>query len=311
MQPGGVIAQIVVALAVSPLLNGLIKTTKARLQGRRGPGLGQPYADLLKFLARESVVSEQASWVFRAAPLLSFGALLTTAALTPMWAARSPLAGVGDVILLLGLFALARFALALAAIDTASNFGGMGASREIAFATLVEPGLVLLLFALALPAGSTSLTALIAPNGVQIAHVLAGIGLMIIVIAETGRIPVDNPDTHLELTMVHEGMLLEYAGHQLGLLLWATLVKQLVVLSLFLALVAPWGMARGDSPGAAALLLGLLGYAGKLALLGVALAVIETGFAKLRIFRVPDLLGSAAVFGVLALVAGYVTGGAH
>lgn len=309
MQSLAVIAHVALALAFAPFLNGVIKAVKARLQNRRGPSPWQPYADLTKFLARESVVSEHASWIFRLAPQLYFGALLTTAALVPMWAARPPLAGAGDVVLLVGLMALARFALALAALDTASNFGGMGASREIAFASLIEPALFMALFALAIPVGSTSLTALVAPDDLSAARVLAFGALGIVAVAETGRIPVDNPDTHLELTMVHEGMLLEYAGRPLGILLWATLVKQLVVLSLLVTLVAPWGIARGDAPGAGALALGLAAYLGKLLLLGVGLAVVETSFAKLRIFRVPDLLGAAALLGALALVAAFVVGG--
>lgn len=301
-------AQVALALAIAPLLNGLIKATKARFQGRAGPSLWQGYADLAKFLSRESVVSVQASWIFRAAPYLYFGALLTTAAMIPMWTAVSPLAGAADAVVLVGLMAVARFALALAALDTGSNFGGMGASREIALATLTELALFLVLFAFAIVAGSTNLTLLVGGDALKVPRLLGFAALAMIAVAETGRIPVDNPDTHLELTMIHEGMLLEYSGRPLGILLWATLVKQMVILSLITTLVAPWGIARGSDP--AALAIGLATFLLKLALLGTGLAVVETSFAKLRIFRVPDFLGVAAMLGVFTLISAYLLGGA-
>jgi formate hydrogenlyase subunit 4 len=299
--------QITLALALAPLLNGVIKATKARLQSRWGPGLLQGYFDLWKLLGRESVQSEHASWIYRLAPPLYFAALVAAAALVPTLLARSPLEGVGDAVLLVGLLALARFALALAALDTASNFGGMGTSREMTFAALVEPALLLSLFALALPVGSTSLGALVGDGGVSAARVLALGALFIVAIAETGRIPVDNPDTHLELTMAHEGMLLEYSGRPLGLLMWGTHVKQWAVLSLLAACFFPWGIAR--EPVGAALLLGLVSYLLKLGALGVALALVETSLAKRRIFRVPELLGTASLLGVLAVTSIYLVGG--
>ncbi len=208
--------------------------------------------------------------------------------------------------LLVGLLALARFALALAALDTASNFGGMGTSRELTFAALIEPALLLGIFALALPIGSSSLGALVGDGGVTPARILALGSLFIVAIAETGRIPVDNPDTHLELTMAHEGMLLEYSGRPLGLLLWGTHVKQLVVLSLLAALFFPWGIAREVE--LVALAIGLLSFLVELALLGVALALVESSVAKLRIFRVPGLLGTASLLGLLAISSTYVMG---
>jgi formate hydrogenlyase subunit 4 len=295
------------ALVLAPFLNGLIKTAKAGWQNRRGPGILQPWFDVWKYLGRESVVSQHASWLFTTAPYVYFAAHLAAAGLVPMVIARSPLGGVGDVIVLVGLLALARFALALAALDTASNFGGMGTSRELAFAALVEPALLLALFALALPAGSTALGALVGTATVNVPHVLALGALFIVAIAETGRLPVDNPDTHLELTMAHEGMLLEYAGRPLGLLLWATHIKQLVVLSLIAALFFPWGIAHDPSP--LALVLGLMTYLLKLGLLAVALVLVETTNVKLRIFRVPELLGAASMLGLLAVTSLYLVGG--
>ncbi len=294
------------ALLVAPLLNGVIKSSKAAWQNRRGPGVLQPWFDLWKYLGRESVVSEHASWIFRGAPYVYFGAHLAAAGLVPTLVVASPLAGMGDVIVLVGLLALARFSLALAALDTASNFGGMGTSRELAFAAMVEPALLISLFALALPAGSTALGALVGDGGIGLARVLAMAAFFIVAVAETGRIPVDNPDTHLELTMAHEGMLLEYSGRPLGLLLWGTHIKQMVILSLLVALFLPWGMASGAA--ATSLAVSLAAYLLKLVLLGLALALVETTNVKLRIFRVPELLGAATLLGLLAVTSIYLVG---
>jgi formate hydrogenlyase subunit 4 len=301
------VAQTVLVLVAAPLLNGLIKSAKAALQNRRGPSLLQPAFDIVKYLGRESVVSEHASWIFRVVPYVYFGAYLSAALLVPTILVRPPLEALGDAIVLVGLLALARFALALAALDTASNFGGMGTSRELAFAALVEPALLLGLFALALPVGSTALVAMTSAAHPSAALLLAFGGLFVVAIAETGRIPIDNPDTHLELTMAHEGMLLEYSGRPLGLLIWGAQVKQVVILSLLSALCFPWGIAREAAPAALAAGLGL--YLVKLALLGIALALVETSLPKLRVFRTPDLLGAAGLLSLLAVVALYVVGG--
>jgi formate hydrogenlyase subunit 4 len=301
---GGVILTLAATLLVAPLLQGLIKRTKAFWQGRSGPPLLQAYADLWKLARKGAVVPEPASWVFLAAPGVVLGATLAAVALVPIVGFRSPL-GTGDVILVAGLLALGRFALALAALDTGNSFGGMGASREMAISALVEPSLLVALFALAIPAGSTDLGQLTsaALAGVPApAALLALAALLIVAIAETGRIPVDNPDTHLELTMVHEGMLLEYSGRRLLLLTLAALVKQALVLSLIVAVIAPWGML-------AWLPLALLVWVAKLALLGVFLACVETAYAKLRILRLPDLLASAFALGGLSLITRAVWGG--
>lgn len=300
------VVQVPLILLFAPLLQGLIKTAKARWQNRRGPGVLQPYRDILKWLGRESVVSEQASWVFRWAPAIYAAAILFAALLVPTVARRSPAPGIADAIVFVALFALARFWLALAGLDTGSNFGGMGSSREVAFAALVEPALLLILFAVALPVGSTSLSALVGHGWPNASDVCALGAFLIVAIAETGRIPIDNPDTHLEVTMIHEGMLLEYSGRPLGVLHWAAQVKQLALLSLIAALFLPWGMAPGGSANPGQLLVGLLAWGGKVVMLGLLLATIETGYAKLRIFRVPDLLGLASVLGLLAVVARFV-----
>ncbi|MHB1131772.1 MAG: respiratory chain complex I subunit 1 family protein [Chloroflexota bacterium] len=301
------LANLALALVVAPLLNGLIKHAKAGWQSRQGPGILQPWLDLRKYLGRESVVSEHASWVFRWAPYVYFAAHLVAVGLVPTVMVASPLWGVGDVIVLVGLFALARFALALAALDTASNFGGMGTSRELAFASLVEPALMIALFALAIPAGSTALAALVGDGSLSVSRLLALAALFVVAIAETGRIPVDNPDTHLELTMAHEGMLLEYSGRPLGLLLWGTHLKQVAILSLLGSLLFPWGMTRELA--AVPLAVGVGGYLVKLALLGLVLAFVESTNVKLRIFRVPELLGAASLIGVMAVTSIYLVGG--
>lgn len=303
------ILQLGILLLGAPLVQGLIKTSKARWQGRRGPHPLQPWRDILKLLSRESVVSDQASWLFRWAPAVYAGATLTAALLVPTVARRSAAPGLGDAIVFVGLLALARFAVALAGLDTASNFGGMGSSREVAFAALVEPALLLVLIGAALPSGSTAFGALVGDGRITPPALLAIGALLIVVITETGRVPIDNPDTHLELTMIHEGMLLEYSGRPLGILHWASQIKQLTVLSLMAALFFPWGMAAGASAGAGALLVGLASYALKVSLLGLLLGAIESAFAKLRILRAPDLIGVASVLGVLAVVATFVVGG--
>jgi formate hydrogenlyase subunit 4 len=214
----------------------------------------------------------------------------------------------GDLVLVVGLLALARFAMALASLDTGSAFAGMGASREMAIAALVEPALLAAAFALAIPAGTTSLGGLAAaglaagPLALGPAHLLAGAALLIVALAETGRLPVDNPDTHLELTMVHEGMLLEYSGRPLALLIWAAQIKQLLVLSVLAARLLPWGLG-------APLPLALAAYGVKLAGLGALLAAIETSCAKLRLLRLPDLLATAFTLGGLSIVAHSLFGG--
>jgi formate hydrogenlyase subunit 4 len=300
----GLQALLVVLLA--PALQGWIKRCKANWQGRQGPPLLQAYADLWKLLRKQPLLPEPASWVFRAAPWIVLAATLVAATLVPLLGLRGPL-GAGDLIAVAGLLALARFAQALAALDTGSAFGGMGASREMAIASLVEPALVAAAFALAIPAGSTDPGPLAADGlaagwaALGPAHLLASGALVVVAIAETGRIPVDNPDTHLELTMVHEGMLLEYAGPHLAALQLAALVKQALVLGLISALVLPWGLDTPTPLAAAALVL-------KLAALGALLATIESLFAKLRILRLPDLLASAFALGGLSLVARGVFG---
>ncbi len=304
------LVQLALVAALAPGVNGLIKRLKALLQGRHGPPVMQPYFDLLKLLRKDSVVSEHASVITRWAPAVYAAAIGAAALLVPVLWAPSPLGGWGDAIALVGLFALARFALALAGLDTGSAFGGMGSSREVAVAALAEPALLLVLFAVAWRSGGTDLSsaslwiadhpaAAIAPS-----QLLALVAIVIVILTETGRVPVDNPETHLELTMIHEGMLLEYSGRPLGVLVWATLVKQLTLLTLLVALFLPFGMARN----VADLPLALVALAVKLVVLAVVIAVVESASAKLRILKVPELLGAGSALAVLALVAEMVVG---
>ncbi len=291
-------------LALAPLLKTAIKKMKARLQNRQGPPLLQGYYDLAKLLRKEPVRSETASWVFVAGPRVYFGAAVAATTLVPVLVAAAPLEMAGGILLLVGTFALGRFALATAALDTGSPFGGMGASRDMTIAALAEPALMLGLFTSALAAGSLNLGALVRSvlqHGVTFhpSDLLAFAGLFIIVIAETGRIPVDNPATHLELTMIHEAMVLEYAGPDLALVEWASMLKELVYLTLLVDLFMPAGIATSAAP--VALVVALLAWAGKVCLLAVAVTVAESTNAKLRLFRVPELVSISLGLAFLAL----------
>jgi formate hydrogenlyase subunit 4 len=300
----GVVLQTAGMLAAAPLLKIAIKKMKARLQSRQGPPWRQGYYDLAKLLRKEPVRSETASWIYVAGPRVYFAAALAATTLVPTVVAAAPLESAGGILLLVGTLALGRFALATAALDTGSPFGGMGASRDMTIAALAEPALMLGLFTSALAAGSLNLGVLVRSlleRGASLhpADLLAFAGLFIIVIAETGRIPVDNPATHLELTMIHEAMVLEYAGPDLALVEWASALKELLYLTLLADLLIPAGMATHAAP--VALLVGLVAWIGKVAVLAVAVTVTESVNAKLRLFRVPELVSVSLGLGFLAL----------
>ena len=256
------------------------------------------------------VISEHASWVFSFAPYVVFITALVAGLLVPMITVQAPLSLFGDVLALVGLLALGRFFLALGGLDPGSAFGGMGSSREMTIAAIAEPAMMLAIFTVAITAGSTDISHI-----VQVAqsptwkvlnptHVMAFAALFIVLLAETGRIPVDNPATHLELTMIHEAMLLEYSGRYLALMEWGASIKQLVLMTLLVNIFFPIGMATDTTP--AALGIGALVYAGKLILIAAAVVIVETTNAKLRLFRVPDLLGAAFVLGTLALLSTFL-----
>ena len=291
-------------LAMAPLLKTVIKKMKARLQNRYGPPLLQGYYDLAKLLRKEPVRSETASWVYVAGPRVYFAAAVAATTLVPVLFAWAPLEDAGGILLLVGTLALGRFALATAALDTGSPFGGMGASRDMTIAALAEPALMLGLFASALAAGTMNLGVLVRGLVEQgpawhPSDLLAFAGLFVIVIAETGRIPVDNPATHLELTMIHEAMVLEYAGPDLALVEWASAVKELLYLTLLVNLFMPIGIATSGDAGA--VLVALLAWTGKVLLLAIAVTVTESTNAKLRLFRVPELLSVSLGLAFLAL----------
>lgn len=309
-----VLAQTVVLLAVSPFIVGLIRKVKARLQLRRGATVFQPYQDLAKLFRKQPVVSTTTSWIFSATPYLLFATTLAAGLLVPVFASKTPLSFAGNIIALVYLLALGTFFLILAGLDAGSAFGGMGSSREAIVASLTEPAMILSIFAIALTAGSTNLSTIVHKTalleGVVIdpsPHLMALAALFIVAIAETGRVPVDNPATHLELTMIHEAMILEYSGRYLALVEWASGLKLLVFLTLIANVFAPWGIATTGEP--AAFGIGLATYLVKVSGLAVLIAVLESMFAKLRLFRVTDLLGVAFILALLGLVFFYVLRG--
>ncbi len=296
--------QAAALLVLAPLLKTAIKKMKARLQNRQGPPLLQGYYDLAKLFRKEPVRSATASWVFIAGPRVYFGAAVAATTLVPVIMAAAPLESAGGILLLVGALALGRFALATAALDTGSAFGGMGASRDMTIAALAEPALMLGLFTSALAAGSLNVGGLVRSGlqqGVAFhpSDLLAFAGLFIIVIAETGRIPVDNPATHLELTMIHEAMVLEYAGPDLALVEWASAVKELLYLTLLVDLFLPAGIAMSAAP--VAIVVATLAWAGKVFLLAIGVTIVESTNAKLRLFRVPELVSVSLGLAFLAL----------
>ena len=305
-----VLAQTALLLGLAPLLSGVIKNWKAKLQNRRGPRVWQPYFDLLKFLRKDMVVSEHATWIFGVTPHVLMITALSAGLMVPMITARAPLSLFGGALALVGLLALGRFFLALAGLDPASAFGGMGSSREMTLSAIAEPAMMLAIFTVAINAGSTNLSEIVQAsqglgwNFLDPAHVLAFAAMFIVLLAETGRIPVDNPATHLELTMIHEAMLLEYSGRHLALIEWAASIKQLVLLALLANIFFPLGLAAENT--APALGLGLAFFAVKLLLLAGAIVLVEFTNAKLRLFRVPDLLSTAFILATLALVSSFL-----
>ncbi|MBX5454497.1 MAG: NADH-quinone oxidoreductase subunit H [Acidobacteriia bacterium] len=298
-------------LVLAPGLVGLVRKAKARLTRRRGASLLQPYRDLLRLLRKEVVLAENASWLFRVAPYLIFATTWVAAALVPTFATGLLFSWSADLIAVIALLASARFFLALAGMDVGTSFGGIGSSREVMIASLAEPAMLTTVFTLALVAGSTQLSTIVAfmnspAVGLSVSLGLALFALIIVAIAENARIPVDNPATHLELTMVHEAMVLEYSGRHLALIELASALKLLLYVSLIACIFAPWGLA-GAQADAIALLIGAGAYVGKLAVGGVLLAVFETAIAKMRVFRVPQFIGVALMLGLLGTLLRFVS----
>jgi len=301
---GAALLQALLYAALAPLLVGWIRKLKARLQNRRGAPVLQPWRDLRKLLLKEARVAHTASPLFRAAPYIVFVTTWLAAATVPLVAVSLPTAAIADIIVLVGLLALARFFLALAGMDVGTAFGGMGASREMLVSALAEPAMLMAVFTLAMSAHSTNLASVIdyqlGAFALRPSFLFALGGLILVAIAETGRIPVDNPATHLELTMIHEAMLLEYSGRHLALMEWATQIKLLLYGALIANIFFPWGIARSFAP--AELGIGLAAVVLKLLALGAALALGETVLAKMRLFRAPAFLNLALLLALLGLL---------
>lgn len=300
--------QIFAFLVLAPFVQGFIKKIKAALQLRKGPPLLQMYADLKKWWLKESIVSERASWIFLAAPYFVFMTILAIMLLVPAFNGNAVLPDWADFIVVLYLFALMHFFLALAGLDAGSAFGGMGSSREMLISSLIEPAFFASLTGLALRTHTANLSAMsagLAKFGWDVfspSHLLALAAAIIILVTETGRIPVDNPDTHLELTMIHEGMILEYSGRELALMHYAAALKQLILLSILANLFLPFGVSL---TGLGGIFAGTVVFLIKIFFLAALLAIIETAFVKLRIFRAPDLLIMAFLLTMLSIVSQY------
>ena len=304
--------EIAVALALAPLLLGWVNQWRAWLQSRKGPGLLQPYRMLHKLFHKDSVLAERASPLFRVAPYVVFGCMTLACGIVPTLSIDLPLSPAADAIALVGLFALARVFVSLAAMDIGTAFGSLGARREMLVGFLAEPALLMVFFTAALISESTSLTTIVRTLsarelGIQPSLAFAAVALVMVALAENARVPVDNPATHLELTMIHEALVLEYSGRHLALIEWASALKLFVYSCIGIALFAPWGIAEAHAPGA--LLLALPVLAAKLALAGFALALLETLSAKMRIFRVPEFLGMAFMLAVIAMLVRILLGG--
>ncbi|MDA8387849.1 MAG: NADH-quinone oxidoreductase subunit H [Nitrospiraceae bacterium] len=293
-------------LLLSPLLQGVIKKIKALSQGRVGSGVLQPYRDLTRLFKKEMVIPDSASWVFHAAPYIAFMAVIAASMMAPVLNAGAPVFRMGDIIALIYTLALGRFFLTLAGLDAGTAFGGEGSSREATVAILVEPTMGLAIFTAAIAAGSTGIAAITKSSNIlqSPANVLAFAAFFVALLAETGRVPVDNPDTHLELTMIHEGMVLEYSGRYLALLEWAHYMKQMLLFTVAIDLFFPFGVSAGGSFFALLPVIPKAGilYALKLLLLAAAVAVTESSRAKLRFFQLPSLLGGAFVLALLSII---------
>jgi formate hydrogenlyase subunit 4 len=305
-------AQMLLVLMLAPLLIGYVRKVKARLLRRQGPLLIQPYRDLARLMRKEVVLADSASWLFRVIPYLIFAATWVAASLVPTFRTGLLFSWSADLIAIIALLGCGRFFLALAGLDVGTSFGGIGSSREVMIASLAEPAMIMIVFTLALIAGSTQLSTMTefmaSPAvGLRVSLGLALFALIMVAIAENGRIPIDNPATHLELTMVHEAMVLEYSGRHLALIELSSALKLILYVSVIACLFAPWGLAP-EGARATALAVGFAAYIGKLAAGGFFLAAFETSIAKMRVFRVPEFLGAALMLGLLATLLRFVSG---
>ncbi|MDE2150411.1 MAG: NADH-quinone oxidoreductase subunit H [Gammaproteobacteria bacterium] len=312
MSLSGVLNQLLQSLlvvAAAPLLMGWVNQCRAWLANRRGPGILQPYRTLHKLFHKDAALAEGASWLFRVNPYIQLGAMVLAASLVPMLAVDLPLAPAADVIALVGVFAVARVFASLAAMDIGTAFGSLGARREMFVGALAEPALLILFFNFSLVSHSTSLTTIVQTLAHQqfVLHAslaFAAVAFVMVLLAENARIPVDNPATHLELTMIHEALILEYSARHLALIEWAVAIKLFVYFAIGIACFLPWGIAQAGDWAAVPLATGLL--LGKMALAGAGLAVVETVNAKLRLFRAPEFLATAFLLAMLGLLLHFV-----
>jgi formate hydrogenlyase subunit 4 len=301
------VVQVVLVVIASPLLTGVMRQVRARMEGRAGAGVVQPWRDLRKLVRRPPATPEGTGWPFRLAPLVLVGTSLVLAAAVPLVTTALPLDQAADLFAVVGILALGTVTLALAALDTGTAFGGMGSSRAVTILALVEPTIIVAVFALSTRVGTTNLAGIVDATVhdplrvVSPASALAAAALLVVVIAENGRLPVDNPSTHLELTMIHEAMVLEYAGVDLALVELAASMRLAILLGLLSSLFAPWGISTGPI-GVASLALAVVAVVVKVGLLGAGLAAAEVFLAKLRLFRVPELLAGSFVLALLAVV---------
>jgi formate hydrogenlyase subunit 4 len=304
-------AEMLVVLLLSPLLTGFVRKVKARLLRRQGPPLLQPYRDLIRLMRKDVVLAESASWLFRVIPYIIFAGTWVAASLVPTFRSGLLFSWSADLIAIIALLGSARFFLALAGLDVGTSFGGIGSSREVMIASLAEPAMLMIVFTLALVAGSTQLSTMAAymvsgAVGLRVSLGLALLALIMVAIAENARIPIDNPATHLELTMVHEAMVLEYSGRHLAMIEFGAFLKLLLYISLIACLFVPWKIAVfGTGPLAYAV--GAAVYLVKLAVAGFLLALFETATAKMRVFRVPQFLGAALMLGLLGTLLLFVS----
>lgn len=299
------LVQTLCVVLFAPFLAGWVKWIKCKLQNRQGPAPWQPYRDLWRLSQKQVVLADVASPIFRAAPYVVFGATVVAASVLPIVSTQLPTAALADVIVLVGLFALTRFFLALAGMDVGTSFGGMGSSREVTLSSLAEPALLMIFFTLAMTVSSTNLSSAVthlsqANFTLAPSLIFSFMALLLVAVAETGRIPIDNPATHLELTMIHEAMILEYSGRHLLLMEWASMLKLTLYSILIVNLIVPWGVSLTLEPQAIAL--ATVSVIGKLLVLGVLLAVSETSQAKMRLFRAPQYLGMAFVLSLLGML---------
>ncbi len=303
------IIQTLFIIVFAPLMVGIMNKTKARTQKRIGSSVFQPYYDIVKLVRKNEVVTEQSSWIFRSSPWINFVAIGTAAFFIPIFLSYSPFGLVGDILLVIGLFALARFFTMLAGLDVSSSFGGFGVSRDMMMSMLLEPALFLTIFVAALTYGGSNISGIVTASADSslILHpqlIFAMIAMFVITLGETGRLPFGNPATHLELTMIHEAMILEYSGKSLAFIEWSSAIKQLILLSLIINIFVPLGISTTTS--APLLATGMLLFIVKVSLLSASIAFLESRVARWRLFRLPDLISMAIASSMIGVVFYYL-----